>query len=775
MTHSKLASLSIASLLCLSVIVPALTVASAPAAAANNSDTADTYVVEQDGQCIQLEPHGNGSETVESFYDYRNPETEPQSWTYSSHGTTDIQENQASKLFVYDGSEGTSLVFLHDRMGEDEPNGSTVTMDITQLPDGSWAVQDDGYQNESQDDEWDIGSSSASVDWMWAPNRSDGGAYRGLHNMNAEDSVVIDPGFNEEADNWNTWTWAGDSGNRTTEWVARSGDGTETALDMSQRITVERGICGPDETSPTANAGASPTTAGPGDTIQFDASDSTDNLGISGYEWDFDSDGTVDATGETATHSYEANGSYDATLTVTDDAGNEDTDTVTVTVEAGEEDAPPTADLTGPGSATAGEDVTFDASGSSDDGGIAEYRWDVDGDGSVDETTTDPSITRSFSETGDHTVTVTVVDASDQTSSATATVTVESNGDDSGGNDGSDGGPDDSDDSDSSDDSDDSSSESSDTGSHTTPTTNTAPATDGSEGTPSASASRSDDGRIVVSVENATAGEAVSADVSQVGNTGLRSIELVPANDAGQFNVTLSPRDDVSAPNGTDAGLYQLSTQNGPAVESVTYQFAVDRSELGDAGELRVLAGDGSDAAPVEHTVVENGSTVVVEATADDVDRVVVAMVAPDVSASSITTDGEATTGEPVTVETTLTNDGHAAANRTVELTVDGTVVDSKNVTVPAKGEASVSFETQFDSAGDRRVSVAGTERTISVTSPDGEADTDQPTATVTDDDSSSNATEVSDEASAPGQNTTLAVAGFGVLVIGAAALIRVL
>jgi hypothetical protein len=57
-----------------------------------------------------------------------------------------------------------------------------------------------------------------------------------------------------------------------------------------------------------------------------------------------------------------------------------------------------------------GQGVTFDASGSSDpDGSINAYRWDFTGDGTVDNVTTDPVITRTFS-AGSREVTLTVED-----------------------------------------------------------------------------------------------------------------------------------------------------------------------------------------------------------------------------------------------------------------------------------------------------------------------------------------------------------------------------
>ena len=56
--------------------------------------------------------------------------------------------------------------------------------------------------------------------------------------------------------------------------------------------------------------------------MHFDASDSKDADGqVVKYEWDWESDGTYDDTGVTATHAYTFAGTYEATLRVTDDDG----------------------------------------------------------------------------------------------------------------------------------------------------------------------------------------------------------------------------------------------------------------------------------------------------------------------------------------------------------------------------------------------------------------------------------------------------------------------
>jgi len=100
------------------------------------------------------------------------------------------------------------------------------------------------------------------------------------------------------------------------------------------------------------------------------------------FEWDFDSDGTYDwssnATGQTV-HTYPDVGVYDATLRVTDNDGNTDTDTIRITVNPGGYPiAVASADTT---SGNMPLSVNFSGTGSDEDGLIVLYEWDFDGDG----------------------------------------------------------------------------------------------------------------------------------------------------------------------------------------------------------------------------------------------------------------------------------------------------------------------------------------------------------------------------------------------------------
>lgn len=101
---------------------------------------------------------------------------------------------------------------------------------------------------------------------------------------------------------------------------------------------------GGDNTAPTASVSASPTTVPVDDAVTFDGSDAIDEDGsITSYAWTF-GDGTT-ATGSVVSHSYGATGSYDATLTVTDDDDAEATAGVTITVEE-PADEPETTEVT---------------------------------------------------------------------------------------------------------------------------------------------------------------------------------------------------------------------------------------------------------------------------------------------------------------------------------------------------------------------------------------------------------------------------------------------
>lgn len=222
-------------------------------------------------------------------------------------------------------------------------------------------------------------------------------------------------------------------GSQTPATFTNTEKGIKMALDIhysTGNVDVKAGSS--DTTAPSASVSSSATSIDEGNSVTLDASGTTDNVGIQTYEWDFDGDGTYEKTTSSASvsHTYSSSGDYTATVRVTDGGGNTATAQVTISVAStssndGGDDgtAAPSASLSA-GDTTAGESVTLDASGSTDNAGIAAYKWDVDGDGSAEKQTTSPTLKHTYDSAGTYSPSVTVVDGAGNTDTASASVTV---------------------------------------------------------------------------------------------------------------------------------------------------------------------------------------------------------------------------------------------------------------------------------------------------------------------------------------------------------------
>jgi PGF-CTERM protein len=406
-TSTRLACVGIALLLVAAALSP-LGGLTGTATAADNS-----FVVEQGGQCYEIDPLA-GSQDVVSLYDYRNIENTGGSdqYTYSSYMPRHLQQADTSRLFLYDGPGGVSLVIVHNELNAGTP-GSAATFQFSGLPSsGSWVVQDDNYAG--QDDRF----SRNRIDWIWYEDRTDGAVFRDVDREGTE--ITIYPAFDEQAALYEPYDRTG----TTRAWQFLTGSLSSpgaVGLDMSRPVTVRTGTCGPDETPPSAALSAGNGVVG--QSITFDARRSSDDRGVAEYRWDFDGDGTVDrvTTDPTTAYDYAGNGTYSATVTVVDEAGNADAASASVAVEP---DDPPSATVAVSDSPTAGFPVSLDASGSGDDVGVTEYRWDFDGDGGTDRTTASPTVARTYDEAGRYEVELTVVDTGGNDATATRTVEV---------------------------------------------------------------------------------------------------------------------------------------------------------------------------------------------------------------------------------------------------------------------------------------------------------------------------------------------------------------
>ncbi len=166
------------------------------------------------------------------------------------------------------------------------------------------------------------------------------------------------------------------------------------------------------------------TPSGPSDhqVVLFDASTSTApaNNPIVSYSWNF-GDGAT-GTGRTATHSFNAPGTYAVTLTISDAYNRTATSTQTVDVAGGT--LPTASFLFSPSAPKIGENVNFNASASRPATGrtIRSYDWDF-GDGEQKSTTT-PITTHDYQKAGDFTVTLVVTDDAGRVAVANTTVTI---------------------------------------------------------------------------------------------------------------------------------------------------------------------------------------------------------------------------------------------------------------------------------------------------------------------------------------------------------------
>jgi len=170
-----------------------------------------------------------------------------------------------------------------------------------------------------------------------------------------------------------------------------------------------------------------------GETVLFDGTVSSDFDGtIMTYAWDFDGNGEIDAAESIASHVFPSPGTYNVSLTVTDNAGNADTVTYSVAIIGAPQEplAPPlTRHLPiatfqiSPTKPEAGGVITFNGTSSLDlDGLVESFSWDFDGDGIPDSTF--PITEYTFASVGLHDVTLIVTDNDGNMDSVTMTIEV---------------------------------------------------------------------------------------------------------------------------------------------------------------------------------------------------------------------------------------------------------------------------------------------------------------------------------------------------------------
>jgi len=195
---------------------------------------------------------------------------------------------------------------------------------------------------------------------------------------------------------------------------------TVTDVRGSQATTV-RSVVVTASTPPVATFVMSPTPVGVDQDVFFNAEQSRATLPrrIVNYGWNF-GDGRT-ASGVTVSRAFSASGTYNIVLTVTDDAGAVGQASQSLSVGVGQ----PTAALTFlPSAPRVGQQVAFDASGSTagTGGSIVSYKFNY-GDG-TEETVTTPNQSHTYGAAGSVIARVTVTDSLGRTATRSVTVTI---------------------------------------------------------------------------------------------------------------------------------------------------------------------------------------------------------------------------------------------------------------------------------------------------------------------------------------------------------------
>lgn len=217
-------------------------VAAADTTASQQQERNETYAVVQGEYCTEITPL-SGNESVKSFYDYRtpfadNPYTNRSGQSYSSEGTASLQRPRTSTLFLYEDGNGTlSLVFLHGSL-DGGSDGGAISVTIAGLPDdGSWTVKDDEYAGGDNYDVWQTSDDRHQVDWTWAGNNTDGGAFSGLGDSF---TITITPAFNADAELYGDYY---DGTVRRWTALSQGANGTERAPLTARRVIVSSEGC----------------------------------------------------------------------------------------------------------------------------------------------------------------------------------------------------------------------------------------------------------------------------------------------------------------------------------------------------------------------------------------------------------------------------------------------------------------------------------------------------------------------------------------------------
>lgn len=164
-----------------------------------------SYELTQGSSTYDVEAIPTTGWTASEFYSYSDPDGA------SANTPWDLEQENTSQLFLFDGRDGLSLFFIHDR--PHTSSGGQFELSFSGLPSaGNWIVQDDSG---------DSSYGRQAVSWGWAPCCTDGGVFQG--GLTESFEITIEPQAVAGID----------------RWIFRSGTATNVIdLDLTEQITL---------------------------------------------------------------------------------------------------------------------------------------------------------------------------------------------------------------------------------------------------------------------------------------------------------------------------------------------------------------------------------------------------------------------------------------------------------------------------------------------------------------------------------------------------------
>ena len=201
------------------------------------------------------------------------------------------------------------------------------------------------------------------------PQQYDNAVFFGDYNRHDIEAVTFDPTYKTE-----TSDTVFDNAAGTIADLEEGPDGNLYFVSIFEGTVSE--ISAPGPFPPAASASATPNAGAAPRTVQLSSAGSSDPYGKPlTYSWNF-GDGSASSTAADPSHTYTANGTYSATLTV---SNGTQTGTTTTHVVVGH--SPPSASITAPSTYNAGNTVAFSGTATDPiDGALPayDYTWQVD-------------------------------------------------------------------------------------------------------------------------------------------------------------------------------------------------------------------------------------------------------------------------------------------------------------------------------------------------------------------------------------------------------------